>query len=304
MSLNSYEQQVELMLRIMPIVAQSSCFALKGGTAINFFLQEMPRLSVDIDLTYLPLEPRELALPNINRELRTMRDKIKSTYPTLSTKESISKDGSMVTRIFIQSENAKIKIEPNFVLRGTVQKTQLTPICETAQEKYNVFIEMSTLSQPELYAGKICAALDRQHPRDLFDIKMLYENGGINDDIRKLFLVYLASSPRPMHELLNPNQLDLKHSFNNEFSGMTTTNINLKELLFTREQFVSDIRSQLTKDEKEFLLSIKSGLPQWQLMPFQNLDQLPGLQWKLLNIQKMNKNKKLDMLNKLEKVLS
>ena len=49
-----YRRQVELLVRTIPPVAQEACFALKGGTAINLFIRNMPRLSVDIDLTYLP----------------------------------------------------------------------------------------------------------------------------------------------------------------------------------------------------------------------------------------------------------
>jgi predicted nucleotidyltransferase component of viral defense system len=50
-----YYKQVELMLKIIPLVAAERCFALKGGTAINLFVRDMPRFSVDIDLTYLAI---------------------------------------------------------------------------------------------------------------------------------------------------------------------------------------------------------------------------------------------------------
>ena len=62
MNNSPYFKQAQLMLRVIPHVAAETCFALKGGTAINLFLRDMPRLSVDIDLTYLPLEPRPLAV--------------------------------------------------------------------------------------------------------------------------------------------------------------------------------------------------------------------------------------------------
>ena len=70
MSQEVYLQQVGLMLKVLPVVGKSDCFALKGGTAINFFWQDMPRLSVDIDLTYLPIEPRVSSFKAMNRELR------------------------------------------------------------------------------------------------------------------------------------------------------------------------------------------------------------------------------------------
>ena len=50
-----YSDQVALLMSVIPAVAEESCFALKGGTAINLFIRDLPRLSVDIDLTYLPV---------------------------------------------------------------------------------------------------------------------------------------------------------------------------------------------------------------------------------------------------------
>jgi hypothetical protein len=77
----AYEKQVELMRKVIPFVAQSKLFALKSGTAINFFLRDMPRLSVDIDLIYLPIESRKTSIENMNCELRKIRDSIKSAFP-------------------------------------------------------------------------------------------------------------------------------------------------------------------------------------------------------------------------------
>ena len=55
---DGYRKQVALLIRTMPFVATEKEFALKGGTAINLFVRDMPRLSVDIDLTYLPVADR------------------------------------------------------------------------------------------------------------------------------------------------------------------------------------------------------------------------------------------------------
>ena len=62
---SQYYKQVSLLISVLPYVAKEKCFALKGGTAINLFIRDFPRLSVDIDLTYLPLELRPDALKNI-----------------------------------------------------------------------------------------------------------------------------------------------------------------------------------------------------------------------------------------------
>ena len=65
MSTRNYKKQVHLLLSVLPMVAKENCFALHGGTAINLFLNNMPRLSVDIDLTYLPVENRDTSMDNI-----------------------------------------------------------------------------------------------------------------------------------------------------------------------------------------------------------------------------------------------
>src|SRR5690606_36532122 len=66
---DAYRAQVELLIRCLPAVANAPDFALKGGTAINLFLRDMPRLSVDIDLTYLPITDRANALTDIRVQL-------------------------------------------------------------------------------------------------------------------------------------------------------------------------------------------------------------------------------------------
>ena len=69
-----YRRQVELLVRTLPHVAQERCFALKGGTAINLFVRNLPRLSVDIDLTYLPVADRARSLADIEAALRLIGD--------------------------------------------------------------------------------------------------------------------------------------------------------------------------------------------------------------------------------------
>ncbi len=76
---HGYINQVGLLLKVLPIINKQSCFALKGGTAINLFIRNMPRLSVDIDLAYIPIEPREIFLTNITTELKTLANNLKET---------------------------------------------------------------------------------------------------------------------------------------------------------------------------------------------------------------------------------
>ncbi len=115
------------------------------------------------------------------------------------------------------------------------------------------------MSVPDIYGGKICAALDRQHPRDFFDIRLLLENEGLTDEIRRAFVVYLASHDRPMNELLKPKWKDIKSVFEKEFKGMTLEPVNLKDLLETRDEMLRLIHKGLKDKEKNFLLSLKEG---------------------------------------------
>ncbi len=119
-----------------------------------------------------------------------------------------------------------------------------------------------SVSHADLYGGKICAALDRQHPRDLFDIKLLLENEGITAEVRKAFVVYLASHNRPIHEVLKPNFLDIQAIYKSDFEGMTEDNVSLIDLINTRKQLVEILNSQLTDNDRQFLLSLKMGEPE------------------------------------------
>jgi len=186
-----YARQVELLLRVLPIVAAQECLALKGGTAINLFLQNMPRLSVDIDLAYLPLRDRKTALTEITDSLQVIREKIRDGLPG-----AIVQQNADTQRLVIHSAEAQIKIEPNTVFRGTVYDPVSSVLCERAQSKFEQFIECRVSSTADLYGSKICAALDRQHPRDLFDIHLMFENVGLTNDIRTAFVVYLAGPLR------------------------------------------------------------------------------------------------------------
>ena len=75
-----YAQKVELLLRLIPIVMEEEVFAIHGGSAINLFLKDLPRYSVDIDLTYIPLADRSTSLNDINLHLKSISDKAKKAF--------------------------------------------------------------------------------------------------------------------------------------------------------------------------------------------------------------------------------
>jgi len=205
MKKSPYFKQAELLLRVLPLVNEEKRFALKGGTALNFFVMDMPRLSVDIDLAFLPITPREEALRDIGAALGGIADRIGRAMPDARIERIRAKSGDRLTKLIVGRDGARITIEPNEVIRGTVFPCDERSLVRDAEDLFELSVTVRSLSIADLYGGKLCAALDRQHPRDLFDVKLLLEGGGILDEIRKAFVVYLASHNRPMNELLNPN---------------------------------------------------------------------------------------------------
>lgn len=299
-----YFKQVELILQTIPHVAAETGFALKGGTAINLFVRDMPRLSVDIDLTYLPVEePRETALNKISEALRRIAVALKRAMPIVKVQESLGQEPKRVTKLVVTTGQIRIKIEPNEVIRGSVFPPEERELTQRAEHMFERSVTACVLSIPDLYGGKICAALDRQHPRDLFDVKVLLEQEGITDEIRKAFVVYLASHDRPMSELLDPKRKEIRQVYESEFAGMTIDAASYEELVKARENLIATLRKELTNDEKAFLLSLKEGQPKWSLMGIEGIEKLPAVQWKLRNIQTMNRKKHTEALEKLKKVL-
>src|SRR3989338_2464569 len=177
----AYVRQVELLLDVLPEIAQEKHFALKGGTAINLFYRNLPRLSVDIDLTYLPLEDRQTSLRKMQESLKAIAGRISSLMPDVRTMHKMG--SSLVGKLFIERGNAVIVVEPNEIMRGVLYPTLERPLCLEAQERFLRTVKIQTISWEDLYAGKICAALDRQHPRDLFDIKLLLDKEGFSSKI-------------------------------------------------------------------------------------------------------------------------
>lgn len=297
-----YYRQAKLLLRILPIIGRYPVFALKGGTAINFFIRDMPRLSVDIDLTYVPIDDRETALASIGSALDSIGRDVERLIPNADVIPK--RAGNNIAGIVIRADGCNVKIEPNPVLRGAIYEPVMMAVKSRVQEIFELMVESRVLNIADLYGGKICAALDRQHPRDLFDIKLLLDNEGITNELRKSFIVHLISHDRPMAELLRPRYQDIKIVFENEFEGMTFIKVSLQELEEARDTLVRKIHKGLTEKEKLFILSVKKGTPEWDFLGLPNVNLLPAVQWKLMNISRMDKVKRNTSLKKLDKALS
>jgi len=298
-----FHRQAELMLQLIPHVSSEPDFALKGGTALNFFLLDMPRLSVDIDLCFLPVLPRQDTFTAIDSGISRIIDRVNKSFSGCrivrkQLKENISPS------FILDYQNTLVKLETNFNFRGFVFPPEERDLCDSARKEFNTYSRIKTSSLSDLYGSKICAALDRQHPRDLFDIRQLITGNGFSTDIRKAFIVYLISHDRPMAELLDPSLTDITQSFQNEFTGMTEIACRQKDLEQARESLVHWLKSSLTDSERRFIFSVKQKEPQWDLMPdIPHLMDLPSVQWKLLNLNMMKPAKHKAAVEKLKRAL-
>ncbi len=293
-----YKQQVALLLKVLPEVGKEKGFALHGGTAINLFVRNMPRLSVDIDLTYVWIEERETSLNKIESLLQNIKANIEAVVPHVHVTHQ-----KEAAKLLIAAQGAQIKLEVNLTNRGLWGEPMSLLLCDKAQEEFDAFCAITTVSKGQLFGGKICAGLDRQHPRDLFDIKYLLKNEGFSDEIKAGLILSLLSSDRPVHELLQPNFQDQRTAMNNQFMGMTSENFSYDEYEEVRLNLVSTILDGLTDSDKDFLLSFNNLQPNWDIYNFENF---PSIRWKMQNLERlkeMNTEKFDNQLKTLKKLL-
>ncbi|HIO97122.1 MAG TPA: nucleotidyl transferase AbiEii/AbiGii toxin family protein [Leucothrix sp.] len=295
---NTYYKQVKLLVQLLPLVAEEPCFALKGGTAINLFIRELPRLSVDIDLVYLPMQGRNEALEGITSALTRISKRIQKALPKSKIIE-VFRDMHDAMRLIVSHQGTQIKIELSPVLRGTVYEPILMSVCKKVEDEFG-FAEVPVVSLEDIYAGKICAALDRQHPRDLFDVKILLENEGITENIRKALIVYIISHSRAIVELFNPIEKDISDLYDGEFKNMAFVSTSLNSLEESRKELIQIINESLLDNEKAFLLSFKNKVPDWGLLDLEGIKDLPAVRWKLENLHRMKADKHALAYNKLE----
>ena len=293
-----YKRQVSLLLNILPEIAKEATFALHGGTAINLFVRNMPRLSVDIDLTYIPFDDRPTSLKNILEALERCKERIKKVVPSSTIHQNTDE-----FKIVINDKGVTVKVEVNTINRGILKAPMNMVLCEKAQNEFNVYCKIGTVPKEQLFGGKIVAALDRQHPRDLFDVKYILDNEGFSDEIKTGFLLLLICSERPIHEVLFPKLQDQRMAMDNQFTGMTDEEFTYEEYEHVRNKMIETIHKSLTEKDKQFLLSVKSLNPDWSTYKFQ---MFPAVLWKLQNLQKLkdsSEHKYMSMFEALKKNL-
>jgi predicted nucleotidyltransferase component of viral defense system len=282
-----YLDTARLLMQVAPFVLADETFALKGGSAINLFVRDMPRLSVDLDLVFPDHEPsRDQALRRINEAIRQSAERLsKRGFQT----HTVAAADAGETKLLVRRGTIEVKIEVNFVMRGTVYPVRTASLTANARETLMADLEIPVVSLEDMYGGKLVAAMDRQHPRDLFDVMQLFAHEGITPGIRRAFVVYLACHNRPVHEVLFPSLRDVSQDYERTFKGMTVEPVELSELLAARERMVGELQQCLDADERRFLRSLVTNRPEWQLLGLGHLEHLPGIRWKLHNLERLQK---------------
>ena len=294
-----YRKQVALLIRIMPSVYKIKEFAVHGGTAINLFHRNLLRYSVDIDVTYIPIEDRQQSLASINQKLLEVKKNIEKTIPGVVVKHKPD-----IWKLLCTLGDATVKIEVNATKRGIIGDVVELPLCEKARNEFSMGCKARTVSFSQLYGGKITAALSRQHPRDLFDCK--YMELQSFDDVKNGFMLCLLGSDKPIIESLQPHDIDQTEALENQFQGMTETPFGYEDYLESRTALLSLVNGGLTITDKEFLLSFEQGEPDWNKCCAGDLSQYPSVQWKLLNIGKLKESNPVKFeqgVNKLRRYL-
>ena len=292
-----YLRQVGLLVRILPQVAEERCFALKGGTAINLFVRDLPRLSVDIDLAYLPVEERGTSLRGIEAALERIGARIERAIPSCRVRAVALRTEGIVNRLFVRERGVQVKIEVTPVLRGCVYEPETRSVSAGVEERFG-FAAMQVVSFADLYAGKLVAALDRQHPRDLFDARGLLANEGIDERLRTAFVVYVISHGRPIAELLAPTRRELADEFTRGLAGMVETPVVLEDLVRTREEVVAEAVGGMPEAHRDFLVSFETGEPDWSLLGMREARRLPAVRWRMKNVAQLDAARRMEQVER------
>ncbi|MBR5253560.1 MAG: nucleotidyl transferase AbiEii/AbiGii toxin family protein [Bacteroidales bacterium] len=290
-----YKRQVALLIRIMPLVYQIKDFAVHGGTAINLFHKNMPRYSVDIDLTYIHIQEREESLRTIKEHLTILKKNIEKTIPNIKVIPKYD-----IWKLQCTLNGATVKIEVNGTKRGVIGEIEEKMLCQKAQQEFCMACKARTVSYSQLYGGKITAALSRQHPRDLFDCKYMEIN--TFNEVKNGFMLCLLGSDKPIIESLQPNDIDQSKVLENQFKGMSDIEFTYEDYEKTRKKLINQVNTSLTETDKAFILSFEEGNPDWSKCSAGDLSNYPSIKWKLQNIINLKETNPLKYKQGIEKL--
>lgn len=297
-----YADQVKLLVDILPMLAREPRFVLKGGTAINLFEHDLPRLSVDIDLTWLPVGEFQEDSELIAESLNVLAESLRAAPIRLQVQASAS-EGAQINRIIASRGRTRVKIETSPVMRGSVHAIRKMRVQPSVEAEFG-FAEMQVLHFADLYAGKLAAALARQHPRDLFDMTAVLDSGKLDGELWRTFLNYLTCSPKPAAELLVPDEpRDFERLFSTHFRGMTAAATSAQALLSTRDRLLNRVRDLLDDTTSDFLLSVEHEVPDFDLIGLPGAAHLPAVRRKLENLGRRSNEKRAADQRKLRETL-
>ena len=298
---DAYSEQVQLLVRVLPHIAEAKTLALKGGTAINLFVRDLPRLSVDIDLTYLPVQGFEQSVAGIDAALAAIAARIVEKIPGSQVNTQRSATGHL-ERLYVQSGRVGVKIEVTPVLRGVVYAPAMMSVSAMVEATYG-FAQAQVVSRADLYAGKLVAALDRQHPRDLYDVRLLLDEEGLSDDLRRAFVAYALQSRKPLNVILSPPRRDLAAKYAQEFECMTLEAVSLQDLEATREAMIASVVDKMPDDHRRFLIGFKRGEPDWSLLGLQHVAALPAVIFRQQKLAALSPEARAGQVEALQRVL-
>jgi predicted nucleotidyltransferase component of viral defense system len=290
-----YEEQVRLLLRILPVIYREEDFAVHGGTAINLFIKDLPRYSVDVDLTYIPLAMREESLAEIDKKLAAISQQLRRAVPGVKIRP-------VPNKLLCTLGRSTVKIEVNGIKRGIIGPTIEMPLCEKAQAVFGMYCKARIVPLEQLYGGKIAAALSRQHPRDLFDYNYMDMNN--IDGLKRGFMFALLGSNKPFIEILSPNLINQQEALENQFRGMTDITFTYENYESARIQIIAFVNSMLSVEDKSFLVDFEEGRPKWEKSTYSDFKDFPSVQWKLINVNKLKTQNPVKHRKKVEKLKS
>ena len=253
-----YRRQVALLIRVMPLVFKIKDFAVHGGTAINLFHRNLPRYSVDIDITYIPIKDWDASIKVINSHLSALKASIEKAVPGIHVIHKTD-----VRKLLCTKDGTTIKIEVNGIKRGILGDTEKMQLCEKAKAEFGMSCFANIVS---------------------------WSRGITSDDfgaVKNGFMLCLLGSDKPIIESLNPNPIDQQEALDNQFEGMTDEPFNYDDYQTARLNLLEVVNQGLTDDDKAFLISFEDGNPDWSKCCAGDLSYYPSVRWKLQNIAKL-----------------
>lgn len=209
-----------------------------------------------------------------------------------------------ICKITCESRGCQVKIEVNQTKRGLVcGEAVLMPLCEKARSLFGVEVDARIVSLPQLYGGKISAALSRQHPRDLFDVRQMDIPLA---EVKEGLIFCLLGSDRPIYESFRPNLVNQREAMERQFSGMSEMSFSYDDFEVTRDKLVSDVNAAMTEEDKRFLTSFEDLSVEWESSPYSSFREYPSVRWKIQNLQRLRSTnpRKLEVqAEKLRKIL-